>query len=295
MASSLLYLFMLANVFCKFDLIPETFAWASSIILSFVFSVVILVYVIIQSNSTKRTKLSNWIAMNWSKLSLYYIVSLICFVSIKTEIIWGFNQLENIISLEWTIFGISITIFLVWNVLISKYLKEKKPKLEPGYCSPIEKLKIIEQRGEFYQNASTVFNSVSLLIINMILLALATGSTYIMGAEVNLINQNLAIISLYFCTNTLIALFMDILEPLKEEKKAILKGAKISSEDVCERNKIVEKRTVLLSMLKEIDSSSAFDEEQKLDIKSKLLIEYFGEPKLDSSISANDVQKSDPE
>ena len=125
MASSLLYLFMLANVFCKFDLIPETFAWASSIILSFVFSVVILVYVIIQSNSTKRTKLSNWIAMNWSKLSLYYIVSLICFVSIKTEIIWGFNQLENIISLEWTIFGISITIFLVWNVLISKYLTSR--------------------------------------------------------------------------------------------------------------------------------------------------------------------------
>lgn len=292
MAMSFLYLFTFTNVFCRFNLISKVFMLIFSAALSLIFSISVTIYTIIRTNSLKSTKLSNWLAMNWHKFSLYYVISIICFAAIENEIIFDFNALNNLISLEWTIFGISITIFLVWNVLIVNYLKEKKPKEKQG-CLPLEKLKTITQKGEFYQNANSLFNSVTLLIINIIVLVLASAVTYMNKNSINLFNQNIAIVSFFFCTNTLIELFMGILKPLSEEKKHILDGTKISNKEVLEGNKILEKTTNLITVVEEINASKLFDEQQKQEIIKKLILEYSGIEISDQNRNGEDIQKCD--
>lgn len=291
-AMSFLYLFTFMNVFCRFNLISKVFLLIFSAALSLVFSIFVTIYTIICTNLPKSTKLSNWLAMNWHKFSLYYVISLICFEAIRSEIIFDFNALNNLISLEWTILGISITIFLVWNVLIVNYLKEKKPKEKQG-CLPLEKLKTITQKGEFYQNANSLFNAVTLLIINIIVLILASGATYINKNSINLYNQNIAIVSFFFCTNTLIDLFMGVLKPLNEEKKHILDGTKISNKEVSEGNKIFEKTTNLITVMEEINASKLFDEQQKQEIIKKLILEYSGIKLDEQNQNTKEIQTSD--
>ena len=213
--------------------------------------------------------------MNSHRISLYCIVSLICCISIKTDVIFSIQELRDFLSLLWSIFGITITIFLVWNVLIVDYLKKKKPSKE-NITSPIDKWRYIVEKGSFYKDASETFNSITMLLIELCALSFATVTAYIVWNDVNLFNQNLVIIAFYFSSNTLLDLFLGILRPLREEKKLLLKDTKISSEEVEECNKVAEKTEKLNTTLATIESSTAFDEEQKRKIKDKLMIDYLG-------------------
>lgn len=272
---SFLYLFSLINIFANFNLITDVLGAKIAIYASLFFSIGVLIYEIVQFNSDKKTKFSNWIAMSYPKLILYYVISLICFVSIKSEIIFTIGELRDLISLEWTIFGIIITIFLVWNVIIVDYLKRKKPTNEIN-ASPIQRMKYLKNKGEFFTNASISFNSITLITINILMLILSTGSAYISANKINLFNQNFAIVAFYFTTNTLLEFFLDILQPLKESKKELLDGTKVSQEEVVELNLIEEKTNRLLATLQQIENSTAFTNEQRQEIKRKLILGYLG-------------------
>lgn len=284
--ASFIYLFSILNLFAEFNIFSSFVGFLISIIASFFFSIIVAVYRIIRLNSEKKTKLSNWLSMNYPRLILYYVISIIGFGSIKNEVIFTIEELRDLISLEWSIFGIIITIFLVWNVIIVEYLKKKKPICETG-VSPIKQMRYIEDKGNFFRSASIDFNSISLLIIDVLILIFATSSSYISSSEINLFNQNLAVIGFYFTSNTLLEFFLSILQPLKENKNKILEGTKVSQEEVEEQNQIEEKTTRLLTTLEEIASSTAFTEDEKDKIKNKLICDYCGIEYVETAILQN--------
>lgn len=283
---SFIYIFSIVNLFIKFNLISISNGFLISAICSLFVSIIILFYQIIRFNSQKKTKFSNWIAMNYPKLLLYYIISIICLGSLKSEIICTMEELRDLISLEWTIFGVIITIFLVWNVIIVEYLKKKKPVSEVK-ISPIQRKKYLEKKGEFFTNASISFNSITLITINILMLILSTGFAYISSGKINLFNQNFAIVAFYFTTNTLLEFFLDILQPLKDSKKELLDGTKVSQEEVVELNQIEEKTRRLLRTLDEISTSTAFTEDEKDKIKNKLICDYCGIEYVEAPILQN--------
>ena len=146
---------------------------------------------------------------------------------------------------------------------------------------------IYEDKGNFFRSASIDFNSISLLIIDVLILIFATSSSYISSSEINLFNQNLAVIGFYFTSNTLLEFFLSILQPLKEDKNKILEGTKVSQEEVEEQNQIEEKTTRLLTALEEIASSTAFSEDEKDKIKHKLICDYCGIEYVETPILQN--------
>ena len=258
----------------KFGWIDSKMEIIISITGSLIFAVLIIIYTKARLNATKKTKFSNWLNMNYPRLLLGYIISFICFVSMRNEIIWNVEDLKNMLSMEWNIFGVSITIFVVWP-LVLEYLKKKKPQM-PIDQSPLSRLQYIEEKGEFYQAASEMFNSIPLLTFNVIVIILSSGKIYLSTDGIGLLDQNMVIVSFYLCTNTLLDLFVNVLRPLKEEKKDILEGTKNSPQEIEESNQIEEKTTQLLDTLERIDASLAFNAEEKEEIKRRLLFEYLG-------------------
>ena len=190
-----------------------------------------------------------------------------------------FLELKEMISIQWTIFGISITIFLVWSFLLLKNLKSKKPQASEE-LSPIKRFQYLHEKGVFYQNASASFSSITFLTINVLVLIFATGCVYVTENKVNLFNQSCVILSFYFCTNVLVEIFLDILKAIIEEKREILKDTKVSAQEVQEKNQIKEKTEKLLVTIDEIEKSKVFTEEQKEEIRTKLLFEYIGIEKI---------------
>lgn len=248
-----------------------------SIILSAIFS---LLSVISTNRKEKKvSRLKNWIALNQSGLTFFYCLVIFALASIKSKVMWSYSDLKAIITVEWAILDISITVFLVWKVLIMQYLKDTKPKLRDNTCL-INIVLNYEDKLSYYQQADHTFLAVSFLSVNIILLITATAFVLISFQKVTLLNQTTVIICFYFCTNTLALLFFDIIKPLKQEKGNILSTFKVSFDEAKSQQTLKREISQLPSKFREIDQLESIDEMQKCAIKAEMLYNISGDPQL---------------
>lgn len=270
---------LFAKFLVELEILTDKMGIYIAFAISIFLSIFILILIAIAIYNKKRTKIINWFSQNYARMFLFYIVACITLVSLKTEIIFKYDGLKEFISIQWSIIGLAITIFLVWNVLIIKHLKQHKPK-KSDTCFPIETFQYISEKKEFYMDATQRFNSISLLIINLILLIITTLTTYVSFTKVNLFNQNLAIASFYFSTNTLIAFFFDILLPLREDKKDILKDMKVTVSEIRLQNRISEEVDNIITAFEKIDNDKSINSEEKELSKRRLLYKFSGDSDL---------------
>lgn len=196
--------------------------------------IVAFVGAVLTVRSTKRireTKLSFWLGKNYPKLLLGYVLVILALVSAKNQLIWTADMVHEVLSLQWTIFGLSLTIFLVWNVLIVEFLKDKQPK-ESDSSDLLSKYTLAIEKKTHSQEIETTFNTVVLLTINLFLLLLSTLAIYIIVKPESIVTQNILLCSFYLTTNSIICLFMDILMPLKKDKAEMLKNNTVTKEDI---------------------------------------------------------------
>lgn len=179
----------------------------------------------------RETKLSFWFEKNYPKLLLAYIVVILALASTKSEPIWTADMIYDVLSLQWTIFGLSLTIFLVWNVIMVEFLKNKQPKETPS-SDLLHKYTLALEKRTFFQETETTFTTAILLTINLFLLLLSTSLIYISMKPESVVTQNILLCSYFFTTNSIVCLFMDILMPLKKDKAELLKNNNVTKEDI---------------------------------------------------------------
>lgn len=144
---------------------------------------------------------------------------------------WDAEEVANILSVQWTIFGLAITIFLVWNVIIVEYIRNMQPKTDCATDLLQNYITILEKQS-FSQEVETTFFSVTVLAIDLCLLIFSTHLIHIAAQSDKLFTQNLLCFSFYFTTNSIVALFFDILKPLKKEKSKLLKDNNVSKSEI---------------------------------------------------------------
>ena len=267
---SFLFLFLLINFLSELGILEKSGVLPLSAEISTLIAIIISVIIAIFINSPKKTRWKNFWAMNYPNFILFYCISLLCVSSLKAEVVLILDELREIISLEWTIFGITITVFLVWNVVILQFLRDKKPPKLDGY-SPIKAINYIREKGNFHEEVAMTFISVYFLIINLFVLLVTSVLVYFSYQHVTLFIQILTNINFYFCTNTLSMLLLDILRPLKQEKRSMLEESKITDADLKLQNdfRVYIDRT--LNAIKVIKETSALSEKEKAEIQTKIL------------------------
>ncbi len=272
-----LFFFAFFNMLANFDLLLFSTGFLIAVLIGGIASFFFLAFYVVSFKMKKSTKFGNRLSLYYPKIILFYIILIIIFISIRSEIIWSYEGLKDTVYLEWTIFGISVTIFLVWHVLILKYLKDIQPK-NTNTTVLLRRREYISKKGEFYQTVSVMFNTVTMLLINLFVLLFSTAWAFISKEEVTLFGQNAVIISFYFCTNTMVSLLIDIIIPLIKEKKIMLKETKVSDRDIDEVNSLGEQIEKAMIVLKEIDDITVLDEIQKAALKIELINKIVGEP-----------------
>ena len=224
--------------------------------------------------STKRfkeTKLSFWIGKHFSKLLLGYILAVLMIGSINSQPIWDADMVSEVLSLQWTIFGLSLTIFLVWNVLMVEFLKGKQPKVSES-SSLYQKFTLALEKKTYTQEIDTTFNSVVLLTINLFLLLLSSSIIYIGMNPESVITQNILLCSFFFTTNSILCLFMDILLPLKKDKEEMLKNNSVTQSDMDKAYAALFAQAIIDGITQGVmalDSDKYTEEDKK-----KLIVEY---------------------
>ena len=232
-----LFCYCLLNTLNEFGLISSYTAQMLTKIISAIITFIIFCNSARRFKLKKKSKFVSWFIINLSKFFLTYSIILFLLISLRADLIWDTETLKEIISLQWTIVGITIALFLAWYIANEKYLKNKEVTTSESK-NEYDNKKYSYKKLNFSYLANQRILSVTFLTINVILLISATGTLYFgkNGVEINLLNQNLAILCFYFSTNSFLDLFLKIVYLLKDDSKDIMKKAEISLDDYLNSN-----------------------------------------------------------
>lgn len=218
-----------------------------------------------------ENKFSFWLGKNYPKLFLGYILVVLTITSINSQPIWDADMVSDVLSLQWTIFGLSLSIFLVWNVIMVEFLRAKQPKVSDS-SSLYQKFTLALEKKTYTQEVDTTFNSVILLTINLFLLLSSTIMIYISMKPESVITQNVLLCSFSFTINSIICLFVDILLPLKKDKEEMLKNNSVTKSDIDKAYAAHFTQAIIEGITQGVmalDSDKYTEEDKK-----KLIVEY---------------------
>ena len=270
MSMSTFYFYTILGLLYKLDLIGKEDFVLVPLVLGLIVSIILTKYIHKQIKSNQKSRVASWLYMNLPNLLLIYFFSTFIFNSIKKEIIWSFEDFKNIISLQWSIFGITVSIFLFWQVIIKEQLKKNQPTKADEYDF-LREVIYIDEKEDFYFDIENSFSSIIFIFLNLIMLLVSTAMVYFSVKQHELLTQNVLTISFYFCTNTLFTIFTDIITPLIKEHRAMKKVAKLTKEEIDRYNKINTKVYDFIDMCQKIDGIESIAQEEKTVIKESLL------------------------
>ncbi|MBQ8815002.1 MAG: hypothetical protein IJZ85_10975 [Lachnospiraceae bacterium] len=268
--ASFALVFSILHVFCEFELISTTGLFTWTCIFASVLSVLCLIITIVLIKTEKKTKLENWLSNNRAKMMLAYTFITVFCLSIKAELIMTIEEMKEIISLSWSISGISMAIFLIWNVIAIEYLENKKPN-KPTSCLPTKTWKYIQARGDFYHDATTLLSSINLMLVTMLFLVTTTVFVYVSSREATVFAQSMSILGLLLCTNTVLSLLFDILKPFNEKKKAMLQESKVTNVEVELQNEINKQTEITLGAIEAVENTENISQEVKMQVIAEII------------------------
>ena len=250
---------------------------------------------IFRSSKRKESRLSVWINKNTSNLAISYTMLCIVVSSITDKVTWEPEEIKDIVAVEWTIFGLSLTIFLVWNIVID-YLKRKQPVASEN-MDFVQKYNFLKNRQSFLSEVEAAFSSIVLLTVNLFLLIFSTGIVYLGRFLESIITQNVVQCTFYFTTNTIFMLFLEMLKPLRLEKKELKKANSVSNEELNKAQSLAFIQDVIDDGLKMILESDKYSDEQKKEM-GQLYMKVFEEAvkkASETNTDQNDLSKSENE
>lgn len=222
----------------------------------------ILLFIHFMRYRVKRSKLAFWLKKHVMKVLIFYFITMICIYNISPQAVMTAENVNNLLSTEWTMFGLSITIFLVWNVLIVSYFKNKQPTIDDK-ADYIEKYYYIRQKEAYNIEVEASFSSIILLGINVFLLICSSSLVYQLVMPEDVITQNCVRCTFYFSTNTILCLFIDILRPLLKDKADLIKESNVTKDELEEAKDCYLMQRVFESRMTEICRNPDYTNEEK--------------------------------
>lgn len=156
-------------------------------------------------------------------------IVVLCFSSIRVNHTIEFNILQNMLNLAWSIFGIVVTVYLVWKVIVPQFLDKLQPKNKESE-SIIEQHFRIRFKSNFIAVSSIYFSIEILFLFALVFLWLGTITIYLVDSTGNFC-QSVICIALQLCIFSII-LFLITLYVSDGKSREIVKKNKITDEDI---------------------------------------------------------------
>lgn len=157
-------------------------------------------------NKKKYSFLANtkWIKFSFSLILIFAFIG-----SLKSEIEIDIVQAKELLGFEWTLFSLTIALFLAWYLIVEKYLKNEPKEEETGH----KRIENIIKKQSFYMDSVSYFLNGILLFINFLCISFVTGQLWI-NQRISLFMQTFLYFTLYLTINTMQMIFYDIIIPI---------------------------------------------------------------------------------
>ena len=266
---SFVFIFSLLRCVDKFVKIDSLLFFFVVIGCSLLFSITNTILFAVDLNKQETTKISFWMNNNSSKMIITYVIVLLFLNSITEKNIWKADEINDVLNIEWTMLGLSITIFLVWEIVLN-YLKTSQTTIDND--ADFEKqYRFLQDKQSFSQKIDYYSLTILLLVINLILLLFSTALVYVSHIPENLLTQNLIICTFFFSTNTLLCLFLDVLKPFVKEGKQLKEKNKVTKDELDSAQASAIAQTVVDTIVNMVKESKEISEEHKSEFTIALL------------------------
>ena len=225
-------------------------------------SFIVTVYVTVCIHKQKNSKLLFWLDKNSPKLTIVWVMMIYTTVSLENTVSWTVEQVYNALSLQWTIFGLSMAIFLVWDGIVGDFLKSKQPR-KPDQDDKMEKYKFLLKKQSFSEDVETTFSNIILLTVNLFLLLFSTSLVYIQNIPGKVYVQNIVLCSFNFSTGTIAMLFLEVLRPIKENRNKLLRENSVTKEEIDRAKGEAIIQTLIKEEVRIIMDSDKYTKEEK--------------------------------
>lgn len=241
-----------------------------------VFAVILTVYIyafVIVSIKNSKNKLLHFFDNHRLEIALVFLMIWFIFVSIINKSQYDEQRTQELINIEWIIFGITVTFYSIWHVF---YLSKGRQSINnPNNMIGSDRInEILKIKGVLAENKIITMSNAS-MALNVTLLSLITTAFYISSVTVASIRV-LSIISFYVDILTMILVFFETIEPVVNLKKEYEDRVKnfnldISSEILSES--VIEDITATIanSILDPLEENNSKKEKILDNFKKKLI------------------------
>ena len=265
-----IWFWKLFDELAEFSIISQEIMWHLVFYSTLILTAVVGTIVVTRKTLLQKIKTSAWLAANINKIVLWYAMPLIILISLTKDNQKEMDDLEEMISISWTIFSIAIAIFFVWEVLIPKYLTEINSNRKVSDASRIQ----MQNRFEFHEKVNVYFASADILLITLIVLLAATVSVYMSTKGVTWFNVNIVRCSFNYCVFTALLLFVDTLKPIKKERDDLIEKVQICKEEIEQQAQKEEQCETAQKCIELIDDLSDVKKDEKERLKAALRRQY---------------------
>ena len=145
----------------------------------------------------------------WLKFSFSLIIIFAFIGSLKKELEIDLTYAKELLGFEWTMFSLTIALFLAWYLIVEKYLKNEPIEDETGR----NRIENIIKRHSFYINSFSYLLNGLLLFINFLGISFITGLIWV-NQEISLFIQSCLFFDFFLTINSMQMIFNDIIIPI---------------------------------------------------------------------------------
>ncbi len=274
------------NVLYRFDIISSQTMKVLMLITSILLISVYSIYTLIKWKMKRITKFDEIFSCNMIPLILYTLMLMLMIAPISPSFYWLHDQMKDIMNLIWTIYGLNITIFLVWYCVMIGYLSNMKSTFlsEMGNDFMVDN---VDRKTRYHMITEKHFVSIWLLISDFFFMVLATLFVFcvpeILISKMPSYNVFVSImvwISLILSLLTLELLLVSFLNIILKEKKKLLEDMKISDNDRRVRDEIIRNNEKYKVINDFMNKNSDLHDETKVALENELKAIYDSNPAL---------------
>ncbi len=196
-----------------------------------------------------------------SKITFFFFLFQGFVNAFKSEIILDANSAQKIVELEWMIFSIAITLFVVWHTIVSNILS-KKFKSGVG----LKRIENIQNKQQLYKDSTNFVYNLILLFLALICLTYTTPMVFV-GDDMGLFTQFLVIFNITIVINAIMVVFYDIFTPLLADL-IFVSLDKMSDKDAVDEMLLA----IAEEVVKDTDNEGKLTDEQVTSISKELLL-----------------------
>ncbi len=178
----------------------------------------------------------------------------------------NYDQLKNVVDLQWVLFSISVAIYLFWHGYMLNYFARLTPKFDNQNLLKFKEY--VESKMTISQALSMSLLPAIFLLLNLFAILFSTFLIYVMEDDASDFVRSIVIFTLYLATNTLSCLFVDTVGNLFVEKKKLSDACKVTDDEkqLYEKiNRILVWEVLVDSLKEEINSNPEVNDKTKAE------------------------------